>query len=244
MNNLSNFGHKKVNSKEKTKLVQKVFSDVAINYDLMNDVMSFGAHRIWKKIFIDIVNPIKKEKIIDIGSGSGDLVLEIQKKQFKGKIDVVDLNQEMLNVGKKRIKKNNVNFYLKNAEDLSFENNSYDKYIISFCLRNVTNINRSIKEALRILKPGGQYYCLEFSKPKSYPISKVYSYYKSNFIPFFGQVFSNNFNAYNYLNESIDLFPSQEDLKKRIENTGFVSVKFINLFDGIVCIHTGFKSKN
>ena len=243
MSKISNFGYTKVTTKEKTKLVQKVFSDVAFNYDLMNDVMSFGAHRLWKSKFIDIVNPSYNDKIIDVGSGSGDLVLEIQKKQFEGKIDVVDLNQEMLNEGKKRINKKNVNFYLQNAENLSFEDNSYDKYIISFCLRNITNINKSIKEAFRILKPGGQYYCLEFGKPNSYPISNAYSYYKSNFIPFFGKIFSNNHNAYNYLNESIDMFPSQEALKKRIENVGFESVKFINLFDGIVCIHTGFKNK-
>ena len=241
MNNLSNFGYTKVNPKEKTKLVQKVFSDVAKNYDLMNDIMSFGAHRIWKKIFIDIVNPIKKEKIIDIGSGSGDLVLEIQKKQFDGKIDVIDLNQQMLTEGKRRIKKNNVNFYCQNAENLSFEENVYDKYLISFCLRNITDIDQSLKEAFRIIKPGGQYFCLEFSKPNSFFISKVYSYYKSKFIPFFGKVFFNNYDAYNYLNESIDIFFSQEELKERIENAGFQSVDFINLFDGIVSIHTGFK---
>ncbi len=241
MNNLSNFGYKKVTPKEKTKLVQKVFSNVAENYDLMNDVMSFGTHRFWKKIFINIVNPRNDEKIIDVGSGSGDLVLEIQKKKFSGKIDVVDLNKEMLSLGKKRIKRKNVNFYLQNAESLNFKNNTYDKYLISFCLRNITNIDQSFKEAFRILKPGGQYYCLEFSRPNSFIISNFYSYYKLNFIPFFGKIFSNNRDAYNYLNESIDMFPNQEDLKKRIEKAGFKSVKFLNLFDGIVSIHTGFK---
>jgi len=241
MNNLSNFGYNKVTPKEKTKLVQKDFSDVSKNYDLMNDVMSFGAHRIWKKIFIDIVNPTNTDKIIDIGSGSGDLVLEIQKKCFDVRIDIVDLNQEMLNEGKKRIKKNKVNFYQQNAEDLSFDDNIYDKYLISFCLRNITDINKSLREAYRILKPGAQYYCLEFSKPSSFFISKIYSSYKSKLIPFFGEIFSNNRDAYNYLNESIDMFPSQHELKKRIENAGFQSVKVINLFDGIVSIHTGFK---
>ena len=241
MNKLSNFGYKKVSTKEKTELVQKVFSDVANKYDLMNDVMSFGAHRFWKKIFIDIVNPSNSELIIDVGSGSGDLILEIQKRCMDIKIDIVDLNNEMLNEGKKRIKKGNINFYQQNAENLSFENNTYDKYLISFCLRNITNIDQSFKEAFRILKPGGQYFCLEFSKPNSFTISNIYSYYKANFIPFFGKIFSNNRDAYNYLNESIDMFPNQEDLKKRIENTGFKSVKFINLFNGIVSIHTGFK---
>ena len=241
MSKLLNFGYTKVTPKEKTKLVQKVFSDVAFNYDLMNDVMSFGAHRLWKRIFVDIVNPSYGNKIIDVGSGSGDLVLEIQKKNFNTKIDIVDLNKEMLEIGKKRIKKGNVRFYQQNAEDLKFANNIYDKYLISFCLRNITDIDQSFREAFRILKPGGQYYCLEFSSPSSFFISKIYSYYKSNLIPAFGKIFSNNRDAYNYLNESIDMFPNQEDLKKRMESAGFISVKFKNLFDGIVSIHTGFK---
>ena len=241
MNNLSNFGYSRVTPKEKTKLVQKVFSNVAFNYDLMNDVMSFGAHRLWKKTFIDIVNPYYDDKIIDVGSGSGDLVLEIQKRYLNTKIDIVDLNKEMLKEGKKRIKKGNVNFYQQNAESLSFANNNYDKYLISFCLRNITNIDQSLREAFRILKPGGQYYCLEFSCPNSFLISKIYSFYKSNLIPSFGKIVSNNRDAYNYLNESIDMFPSQEDLKERMRCVGFNSVKFTDLFDGIVSIHTGYK---
>ena len=241
MSKLSNFGYTKVNPKEKTRLVQKVFSDVAFNYDLMNDVMSFGAHRLWKKTFIDIVNPSPGDKIIDVGSGSGDLVLEILKKNLNLKIDMVDLNKEMLLEGKKRIKNDNVKFFQQNAEKLNFLDSIYDKYLISFCLRNITDIEQSFKEAFRILKPGGQYYCLEFSQPNSFVIANIYSYYKSNIIPTFGKIFSNNRDAYNYLNESIDLFPKQDDLKKRIEAAGFKSVKYKNLFDGIVSIHTGYK---
>ena len=241
MSKLSNFGYSKVTTKEKTKLVQKVFSDVANNYDLMNDVMSFGAHRLWKKSFIDVVNPSEGDKIIDVGSGSGDLVLEILKRDLNLKIDMIDLNKEMLLEGKKRIKNNNVKFFQQNAEKLNFLNNIYDKYLISFCLRNVTDIDQSFKEAFRILKPGGQYYCLEFSRPNSFVLANIYSYYKSNIIPTFGKIFSNNREAYNYLNESIDLFPTQDELKKRIESAGFKSVKYTNLFDGIVSIHTGYK---
>ena len=241
MSKLSNFGYSKVTTKEKTKLVQKVFSDVANNYDLMNDVMSFGAHRLWKKSFIDIVNPSLGDKIIDVGSGSGDLVLEILKRDLNLKIDMVDLNKPMLLEGKKRIKNNNVKFFQQNAESLNFLDNTYDKYLISFCLRNVTDIDQSFKEAFRILKPGGQYYCLEFSRPNSFVLANIYSYYKSNIIPTFGKIFSNNRDAYNYLNESIDLFPKQDELKKRIKSAGFKSVKYTNLFDGIVSIHTGYK---
>ena len=241
MNKISNFGYSKVTPKEKTKLVQKVFSDVANNYDLMNDVMSFGAHRLWKKSFIDIVNPCTGDKIIDVGSGSGDLVLEILKRDLNLKIDMVDLNKAMLLEGKKRIKNVNVKFFQQNAENLSFLDNIYDKYLISFCLRNVTNIDQSFKEAFRILKPGGQYYCLEFSRPNSFVLANIYSFYKSNIIPTFGKLFSNNRDAYNYLNESIDLFPNQDALRERIESAGFKYVKFTNLFDGIVSIHTGYK---
>ena len=241
MSKLSNFGYSKVTPKEKTKLVQKVFSDVANNYDLMNDVMSFGAHRLWKKLFIDIVNPSPGDKIIDVGSGSGDLVLEILKRKLNLTIDMVDLNKAMLLEGKKRIKNDNVKFFQQNAETLNFLDNKYDKYLISFCLRNVTDIDQSFKEAFRILKPGGKYYCLEFSRPNSFILANIYSYYKSNLIPIFGKIFSNNRDAYNYLNESIDLFPKQDELKKRIESVGFKSVKYTNLFDGIVSIHTGYK---
>ena len=163
MSKLSNFGYLKVTT--------KVFSDVANNYDLMNDVMSFGAHRLWKKSFIDIVNPSSGDKIIDVGSGSGDLVLEILKRNLNLKIDMVDLNKAMLLEGKKRIKNDNVKFFQQNAEKLSFLDNIYDKYLISFCLRNVTDIDQSFKAAYRILKPGGQYYCLEFSKPNSFVLS-------------------------------------------------------------------------
>ncbi len=241
MNKLSNFGYKRVTPKEKTELVQKVFSDVAFNYDLMNDVMSFGAHRLWKRTLIDLINPSNQDKIIDVGSGSGDIAIEIQKRKLNTKIDLIDLNKEMLKLGKNRIKNRNVKFYQQNAESLNFKNNFYDKYIISFCLRNVTNIDKSLSEAFRILKPGGQFFCLEFSKPNSLLISNIYSSYKSNFIPFFGKIISNNKNAYKYLSESIDMFPDQENLKRKLEIIGFKSVKFINLFDGIIAIHTGFK---
>jgi demethylmenaquinone methyltransferase / 2-methoxy-6-polyprenyl-1,4-benzoquinol methylase len=241
MSKLSNFGYSKVIPKEKTKLVQKVFSDVANNYDLMNDVMSFGAHRLWKKSFIDIVNPSSGDKIIDVGSGSGDLVLEILKRNLNLKIDMVDLNKAMLLRGRKRIKIDNVKFFQQNAENLNFLDNIYDKYLISFCLRNVTDIDQSFKEAFRILKPGGQYYCLEFSQPNSFVLANIYSYYKSNIIPTFGKLFSNNRDAYNYLNESIDLFPKQDELKKKIESAGFKSVKYTDFFNGIVSIHTGYK---
>ena len=238
----SSFGYTKVKPTEKTRLVQNVFSDVAKNYDLMNDLMSFGAHRFWKKKFTEIINPKNNETIIDIGSGTGDIAINILKNKFNGNLHLLDLNKEMLNIGKKRInKRNNVFFHHGNAEKLKFKNNYFDKYIISFCLRNITNIEKSFEEAYRVLKPGGSYFCLEFSKPKSDYVNKLYNTYKKNILPFLGELVAKNKNAYNYLNESIDLFPNQKKLKSMMEKNGFNNVSYINLFDGIVTIHKGYK---
>ena len=238
----SSFGYTKVNPKEKTKLVQKVFSKVAKNYDLMNDLMSFGSHRFWKKKFVEIINPKKNEMIIDIGSGTGDIAKNILKTKFNGELHLLDLNSQMLNIGKSTIRKNkNVYFHQGNAEDLKFKNNTFDKYAIAFCLRNITNIEKSIEEALRVLKPGGIYFCLEFSSPNSILTSQLYKKYRTKTLPLIGKLIAKNKEAYKYLSESIDLFPNQEKLKFIIEKIGFSSVSYINLFDGIVAIHKGYK---
>ena len=243
MNKLnSSFGYTKVKPKEKTKLVQNVFSEVAKNYDLMNDVMSFGSHRFWKKKFVEIINPKKDEVIIDVGSGTGDIAKNILKTKFNGKLHLLDLNPQMLNIGKSTFGKNkNVYFHQGNAENLKFKKNTFDKYTISFCLRNITNIEKSIKEALRVLKPGGIYFCLEFSSPNSVLISQLYKKYRTKTLPWIGKLITRNKQAYKYLSESIDLFPNQEKLKYIIEKIGFSDVSYINLFDGIVTIHKGYK---
>ena len=238
----SSFGYTKVNPKEKTKLVQKVFSKVAKNYDLMNDLMSFGSHRFWKKKFVEIINPKKNEIIIDTGSGTGDIAKNILKTKFNGELHLLDLNSQMLNIGKSTIRKNkNVYFHQGNAEDLKFKNNTFDKYAIAFCLRNITNIEKSIEEALRVLKFGGIYFCLEFSSPNSILTSQLYKKYRTRTLPLIGKLIAKNKEAYKYLSESIDLFPNQEKLKYIIEKIGFSSVSYINLFDGIVAIHKGYK---
>ena len=243
MNKLySNFGYTKVKPGEKTQLVQEVFSDVANKYDIMNDLMSFGTHRFWKKIFVEIINPKNDETIIDIGSGTGDIAKKILKTKFKGKLHLLDLNPEMLKIGKASIKKNkNIFFHKGNAEKLKFNNNHFDKYIIAFCLRNITNIELSIKEALRVLKPGGIYYCLEFSSPNSIITSNIYKNFKNKTLPWIGKKFANNEHAYKYLSESIELFPNQEKLKIILEKAGFNNVSYIDLFDGIVSIHKAYK---
>lgn len=237
-----NFGYTKVNSKQKTKLVQNVFTNVAPNYDLMNDLMSIGMHRLWKKRFVEIIDVNKNDIILDVGSGSGDIAIEILKRKLPTSLYLLDLNKEMLEEGKKRLKKEkNIRYFIGNAEKLNFENNFFDKYLISFCLRNVTDYIFSIKEALRVLKPGGKYCCLEFSTPKSSLISNSYKIYKSKILPFLGDIIARDKNAYEYLSESIDLFPSQEELSKHLIDCGFEKVKTVNLFNGIVAIHTGYK---
>ena len=243
MNKNYNFGYTKVNSKQKTKLVQDVFSSVASNYDIMNDLMSLGFHRLWKKRFVEIIDLKKGDILLDVGSGSGDIAYELIKQKISAKLFLLDLNKDMLDQGKKRIKKHNqINFIIGNAEKLNFKNNYFDKYTISFCLRNVTNYVASIKEAYRVLKPGGKYCCLEFSNPKSSLISSSYKIYKSNILPLLGKIVAKDKNAYKYLSESIDLFPDQEELKNILISCGFTKVNSVNLFNGIVAIHTGYKS--
>ena len=238
----SSFGYTKVKPKEKTKLVQSVFSEVAKNYDLMNDLMSFGSHRLWKKKFVEIINPKKDEVIIDVGSGTGDIAINILKTKFNGELHLLDLNPQMLNIGKLTVEKHkNVYFHRGNAEDLKFKKNTFDKYTIAFCLRNITNIEKSIEEALRVLKPGGIYFCLEFSSPNSILTSQLYKKYRTRTLPWIGKLITRNKEAYKYLSESIDLFPNQEKLKYIIEKIGFNDVSYINLFDGIVTIHKGYK---
>jgi ubiquinone/menaquinone biosynthesis methyltransferase len=237
----TSFGKTKVSQSAKTLLVQKIFSDVAKNYDLMNDIMSLGSHRLWKKELIDIMNIQIADNIIDVGSGTGDLINLILKKNLKNDLYSVDLNNEMLIYGKARFNNRKIKFVKANAENLPFKDNYFDKYIISFCLRNVTNIKKALGEAFRVLKPGGVFYCLEFSKPESYVISSLYKNYKKYIIPFIGEKITKNREAYKYLEESIDQFPSQEELLTAISQIGFNETKYLNMFNGIIAVHSGFK---
>lgn len=245
MNNLkTNFGKRKIIIEEKTSLVQKLFSEVSKKYNLMNDIMSFGTHRLWKKRLIEIMNINSNDKIIDVGSGTGDLSTIILKENKNVLIYAVDLNLEMLNEAKKQFnnqQKEKIKFINANAENLPFENNFFDKYVISFCLRNITYIEKALRESFRVLKPGGKFYCLEFSSPTSSVINKIYSKYKNKIVPLMGEKVANNKNAYKYLEESISQFPNQNILLNKINNVGFEKTSYINLFDGIVSIHIGFK---
>ena len=242
MDNLkTSFGKTKVSQSIKTSLVQKVFSDVAKNYDLMNDLMSLGSRRLWKKELIEIMNIQIADNIIDVGSGTGDLINLIIKKNLKNDIYSVDLNNEMLKYGKARFKNRKISFVNANAENLPFEDNYFDKYIISFCLRNVTNVKKALGEAFRVLKPGGGFYCLEFSKPESHVVDFLYKNYKKYIIPLIGEKITKNRQAYRYLEESIDQFPSQEELLTAISEIGFKETKYLNMFNGVIAVHSGFK---
>ena len=245
MDNLkTNFGKRKIKTENKTLLVQRLFSEVSKKYDLMNDIMSFRTHRLWKKRLVEIMNINLNDKIIDVGSGTGDLARIILKENKDISIYSVDLNLEMLNEAKKQLngqQKKNIKFINANAENLPFKNNFFDKYVISFCLRNITYIEKALHESFRVLKPGGIFYCLEFSAPTSNLMDKIYSKYKNKIIPFLGEKVANNRNAYKYLEESISQFPNQKILLDKINNVGFEKTSYINLFDGIVSIHIGFK---
>ena len=242
MNKNHNFGYTKVDAKQKTKLVQNVFSSVASSYDNMNDLMSLGTHRLWKKRFVEIIGIEKNDIVLDVGSGSGDIAFEITKSKVPVDLHLLDLNKEMLNEGKKRFKNNkNIKFIIGNGEKLKFKSNYFDKYSIAFCLRNITNFILSIKEAHRVIKPGGKYCCLEFSSPKSSLMFQTYKVYKSNILPLLGEIVAKDKDAYRYLSESIDIFPNQQELKKILISCGFINVRSINLFNGIVSIHTGYK---
>ena len=240
----TNFGKRKIKLKNKTSLVQEVFTEISKKYDLMNDLMSFGSHRLWKKRLVEMMNIQKNDTIIDVGSGTGDLVKLILKENNNVNIYSIDLNIEMLNESKKNFSKQQIKkiqFIHANAEKLPFKNNFFDKYAISFCLRNVTHIKKALYEAFRILKPGGVFYCLEFSSPTSSLINKIYSKYKKKIIPLIGDKIAKNKNAYRYLEESISQFPQQDIFLNEINNAGFKETNYTNIFDGIVSIHRGYK---
>ena len=229
-------------NQDKTKLVNSVFSKVHKNYDLMNDLMSLGVHRLWKKNLINWMNPQSGNKIIDVAAGTGDLAKMISKKNTNKDIFCcVEPNKEMFETGKKRLKSHtNIKWYLNSAENLPFKDNTFDFYTISFGIRNVTNINLCLKEAFRVLKPGGRFMCLEFSKIENDLLNKFYRQY-SKIIPFIGKRIVGTSKPYEYLVSSIEKFYNQEQLLKLIEDNGFQNVEFRNLSNGISAIHSGWK---
>ncbi len=226
----------------KERPAKKVFQDVFDKYDLMNDIMSIGIHRLWKKDFIDLLNPQKNTKLIDVASGTGDIAkLFLQKVDGLGMVCCLDENNNMLELSKKKINKySNVQWLCKSAEKLPFENNYFDYYTISFGIRNIENINIALSEAYRVLKPGGRFLCLEFSKVKNEILNSFYKIYSKS-IPIIGKLVIGKSEPYEYLVNSIDKFYNQDELFSLIEKNNFTQVSYRNLSGGIAAIHSAWK---
>ena len=222
--------------------VSKVFEDVFDKYDLMNDLMSLGIHRLWKKEFINWLNPQKNTKLIDVASGTGDIAkLFMNEVNYKSFVYCVDENKGMLNQSKKKFKENaNIKWLCSNAEKLPFKKNYFDYYTISFGIRNVNNINNTLKEAYRVLKPGGRFLCLEFSKVRNKILSKFYKNYSKS-IPLIGKFIVGKSQPYEYLIDSIKKFHSQDEFLEIIRMQNFINVSYRNLSGGIVAIHSAWK---
>lgn len=241
----THFGFKEVNAEEKSTLVKEVFSNVATKYDLMNDIMSLGVHRLWKRKIINKINFKNNIKIIDVAGGTADISFQIakfaQQKKINYYIEVVDINQEMLTMGKNRaIDKNifhNINFTCCDGEKLCFEDNSFDVYTIAFGIRNFTNIDKALSEAYRVLKKGGLFICLEFSKVEDYFLQNIYDKYSFKIIPKLGEIILKDSASYQYLVESIRKFPDQKQFAKMILEAGFTGVNYDNLNFGISALH-------
>ena len=223
-------------------LVQNVFNKVYNKYDLMNDFMSLGIHRIWKKNLIQLMNPSKGKKLIDVACGTGDLgKLYLDSIGIDEKILCVDPNKGMINKGKTKLKNyKNIKWLIGSAENLPVLDNSFDYYTISFGLRNAKNLNKALSEAYRVLKPGGRYLCLEFSKIENSNLNFIYKNY-SKLIPFIGKIVVGEKKSYEYLIESIKKFLNQKQLINLMKKNKFKNCTFRNLSGGIVAVHSGWK---
>lgn len=242
------FGFKEVNPGEKQPLVNEVFHSVAKQYDIMNDLMSGGLHRIWKNSMIAWLAPPANSNwhSLDVAGGTGDIAFRIIKaSQKKARTTILDINSSMLEVGKQRaINKgliDNLQFVEANAERLPFPDNHFNAYTIAFGIRNVPNIKQALAEAYRVLKPGGRFLCLEFSQVKLPMLDKIYNYWSFNAIPKIGELITGDMDAYQYLVESIRKFPNQQDFATLIQQANFSHVSYRNLTNGVVAMHSGWK---
>lgn len=240
------FGTEAVSPEQKTRKVIGVFDSVASKYDIMNDLMSGGLHRLWKDHLIRKIRPRAGLSYLDVAGGTGDIAFRIRKKTGPHTdITLCDLNTEMLRVGRDRAVDNgyldDFTWVTGNAESLPLPSESVDVYTIAFGLRNVTHIDTALAEALRVLKPGGRFYCLEFSKVNEPFLAKIYDEYSYRLIPKIGEIVAKDRDSYQYLVESIRKFPPQKELVKRMEAAGFSRCRYENLTMGVVAIHEGVK---
>ena len=223
-------------------LVQNVFDQVYDQYDLMNDFMSLGVHRLWKKDLLNMMNPSSNQKLIDVACGTGDIAkLFLNNVNKKSYVTCVDPNIGMIKKGKEKLKKfDNLNWVVASAEKLPMTTNSFDFYTISFGLRNTKDLNKSLSEAYRVLKPGGRYLCLEFSKIENSGLDFIYKKY-SKIIPSIGKLIVGETKPYEYLVKSIENFVNQDELIDLMKKSGFQNCMYRNLSGGIVSIHSGWK---
>lgn len=240
------FGFTQIPKQEKQKRVAEVFNSVADKYDVMNDLMSFGIHRLWKKVTIEFSGVRRGQKVLDLAGGTGDLTAKFsQLVGDDGFVILADINDSMLKVGREKLRDKglfkNIEYVQANAEALPFADNSFDCVTISFGLRNVTNKDQALSSIWRVLKPGGRLLILEFSKPEYKLLNKAYDLYSFTMLPLMGKIIANDADSYRYLAESIRMHPDQLKLKKMMEDVGFKDVQYHNMTGGIVALHLGFK---
>ena len=237
-----NFGDEVVSPDEKTRRVGRVFSSVARRYDVMNDLMSAGLHRRWKDRFVDRVKPRPAERILDMAGGTGDVAF--RRVRRGAQVTVADINPDMLAVGMERAADRGLEglaWKQENAESLSFDDSSFDAFTIAFGIRNVTDIPAALKEAHRVLKRGGRFFCLEFSTSDWPGFANIYEAYASRLIPRIGRAVAGDEESYRYLVESIRRFPRPGQFRQMIADAGFGQTKVETIFGGLVCIHSGWK---
>ncbi|MEH6500394.1 MAG: bifunctional demethylmenaquinone methyltransferase/2-methoxy-6-polyprenyl-1,4-benzoquinol methylase UbiE [Pseudoalteromonas distincta] len=244
--NTTHFGFQTVAESEKAQRVADVFHSVAARYDLMNDLMSGGIHRLWKRFTIELSGVRPGNKVLDIAGGTGDLTRKFSKLVGpQGEVVLADINDSMLKVGRDRLLDlgvaGNVRFVQADAEALPFPDNHFDCITIAFGLRNVTHKDRAIASMLRVLKPGGRLLVLEFSKPGNKLLSKAYDQYSFRLLPLMGKLVTNDSESYRYLAESIRMHPDQETLKAMMVEAGFARVTYHNMTGGVVALHRGIK---
>lgn len=242
----THFGYESVAESEKAGRVREVFDSVADNYDLMNDLMSLGSHRIWKRFAVELAGVRKGQQVLDLASGTGDLANRFAGLVGpEGMVVMSDINAEMLGRGRDRMidkgHVGNLSYAQINAEHLPFPDASFDCITIAFGLRNVTNKEAALESMYRALKPGGRALVLEFSKPTNKPLEKIYDLYSFKLLPLMGKLVARDESSYRYLAESIRMHPDQETLKGMMENAGFERCDVHNLSAGIVAVHRGFK---